>query len=122
VGEETLRLVRDAVEVEPVEPVAAKGKAEPVRASRLLAVKPGAGGRPDGAPMVGRKRQQKMLEDAFAHVVGERSCQLFTVLRAAGVASRAGRRILHSLEGATVVRGRRLSYGRESAIGRSRRW
>src|SRR5215211_2387495 len=36
VGEETLRLARDAVDVEPVEPVPAKGKAEPVRASRLV--------------------------------------------------------------------------------------
>jgi class 3 adenylate cyclase/tetratricopeptide (TPR) repeat protein len=112
VGEETLRLVRDAVEVEPVEPVAAKGKAEPVRAFRLLAVKTGTETRRGGAPMVGRERQRKLLEDAFANVVGERSCQLFTVLGAAGVGkSRLVAEFLRSLEGATVARGRCLSYG-----------
>jgi class 3 adenylate cyclase len=112
VGEETLRLVRGDVEVEPVEPVAAKGKAEPLRAYRLLAVKPVLTTRPDGAPMVGRERQRKLLEDAFANVVGERSCQLFTVLGAAGVGkSRLVAEFLRSLEGATVTRGRCLSYG-----------
>ena len=34
-GEETLRLVRDAVETEEVEPLELKGKAEPVAAHRL---------------------------------------------------------------------------------------
>src|SRR5829696_7467275 len=37
-GRLTYSLVRDAVEVEPVEPIAAKGKAEPVPAYRLIAV------------------------------------------------------------------------------------
>jgi class 3 adenylate cyclase len=111
-GEETLRLARDAVEVEPVEPVAAKGKAEPVRAYRLLSVNAGTGVRQGGAPMVGRKRQRKLLEDAFANVDGERSCQLFTVLGPAGVGkSRLVAEFLSSLEDATVVQGRCLSYG-----------
>jgi class 3 adenylate cyclase len=35
-GAGTFRLVRDAVEVEPVEPLSLKGKAEPVPAYRLL--------------------------------------------------------------------------------------
>src|SRR5205823_175421 len=39
-GEETLRLVRDAVTVEPLEPMALKGKSAPVRAFRLLSVDP----------------------------------------------------------------------------------
>jgi class 3 adenylate cyclase/tetratricopeptide (TPR) repeat protein len=112
VGEETLRLVREGVEVEPVDPLAAKGKAEPVRAYRLLAVKTAPESRPAGAPMVGRQRQRKLLEYAFANVVGERSCQLFTVLGAAGVGkSRLVVEFLRSLEGATVARGRCLSYG-----------
>ena len=37
-GEETLRLTRAAVEVEPVEPLVLKGKSEPVHAFRLLSV------------------------------------------------------------------------------------
>jgi class 3 adenylate cyclase len=112
VGEETLRLVRDAVEVEPVDPVAAKGKAEPVRAARLVAVKSATGIRRGDAPMVGRERQRKLLENAFANVVGERSCQLFTVLGPAGVGkTRLVAEFLRSLEDATVARGRCLSYG-----------
>jgi hypothetical protein len=111
-GEETLRHVRGAVEVEPAEPVAAKGKAEPVAAYRLVAVKAAAGPRRGGAPMVGRRRQRNLLEDTFANVVGERSCQLFTVLGTAGVGkSRLVAEFLGSLEDATVVRGRCLSYG-----------
>jgi len=38
IGDETHRLVRDAVEAEPVEPLTLKGKAEPVLAHRLLEV------------------------------------------------------------------------------------
>jgi class 3 adenylate cyclase/tetratricopeptide (TPR) repeat protein len=112
VGEETLRLARHAVEVEPVEPLAAKGKAEPVRAARLVAVKPEAEARRGAAPMVGRKRQRKLLEGAFANAAGERSCQLFTVLGPAGVGkSRLVAEFLSSLQGATVARRRCLSYG-----------
>ena len=39
IGEPTLALVRGAVEVEAVEPLELKGKAEPVAAFRLLAVR-----------------------------------------------------------------------------------
>jgi class 3 adenylate cyclase/tetratricopeptide (TPR) repeat protein len=113
-GEETYGLVRNAVEVEPAPPVEAKGKAEPVPAFRLLAVRDEASAvaRRHGAPMVGRVRQRKLLEDAFASVAGERACHLFTVLGTAGVGkSRLVEEFLASLEGETVVRGRCLSYG-----------
>ena len=111
-GEETLRHVRGAVEFELAEPVAAKGKAKPVTAYRLVAVKAATGARRGAAPMVGRGRQRKLLEDAFANVVGERSCQLFTVRGTAGVGkSRLVAEFLGSLADATVVRGRCLSYG-----------
>src|ERR687887_1360528 len=66
-GEETYRLVRDAVEAEPVAPLAAKGKSELLRAYRVLAV-----GEPPPrrgeAPMIGRERHRKLLGDAFASV------------------------------------------------------
>src|SRR5215212_4238997 len=55
-GEETYRLVRDGVEVEPAPPLAAKGKAEPLTAYRLLSVQAEAPARRDAAPMVGRER------------------------------------------------------------------
>ena len=78
--EKTCRLVRDAVVVEDV-PVGA------MPSFRLLEVKPIAA-RPDGrldSPMVGRERERRRLQDAFEQAVVDRSCQLFTVLGAAGV-------------------------------------
>ena len=110
-GDETYRLVRDAVEAEPVAPLAAKGKSEPLRAYRVLAV-----GEPPPrrgeAPMIGRERHRKLLGDAFATVAAERSCHLFTILGTAGVGkSRLADEFLRTLDGATVVRGRCLSYG-----------
>ncbi len=69
-GEETYRLVRDAASAEPVEPLAAKGKAEPLSAYRLLSVREGSVPRRGDAPMVGRERQLQLLEHAFADCVG----------------------------------------------------
>jgi class 3 adenylate cyclase/tetratricopeptide (TPR) repeat protein len=110
-GEETHRLVRTTVGAEPTPPLEAKGKAEPLVAFRLLSIEPDAPGRSHRAPMVGRERQHELLEGAFANVVSERSCHLFTVLGAAGVGkSRLAREFLTGL-GATVVSGHCLSYG-----------
>ncbi|HKD34567.1 MAG TPA: adenylate/guanylate cyclase domain-containing protein [Gaiellaceae bacterium] len=111
-GEETCRLVRDSVDCEPTEPIRAKGKSEPLRAYRLLSVSEETPTRTHDAPMVGRERQRKLLEDAFAAVSAERSCHLFTILGAAGVGkSRLASEFLGALDGATVVSGRCLSYG-----------
>jgi class 3 adenylate cyclase len=110
-GDETHRLVRDTVDAEPVGPVQAKGKAEPLQAFRLRAVREPAPRR-HGAPMVGRERQRQLLADAFATTAAERSCHLFTILGAAGVGkSRLVEEFLRTLDGARVVRGRCLSYG-----------
>ncbi len=110
-GEETHGLVREAIESEPVEPIPAKGKAEPLQAYRLLSVQEAPGRRHEAA-MVGRERQRDALENAFATVVDGRSCHLFTILGSAGVGkSRLTEEFLRTLDGATVVRGRCLSYG-----------
>ena len=124
VGEGTIRLVRDAVEAEPIDPMPAKGKAEPVPAYRLLRARSGRSSQQArAAPMIGRERQQKLLEDAFANVVGERACQLFTVLGAAGVGkSRLVAEFLRQLEGARPSRAAAACRtARGSATGRSRR-
>ncbi|HEX6491695.1 MAG TPA: adenylate/guanylate cyclase domain-containing protein [Gaiellaceae bacterium] len=113
VGPATVRLVRDAVTLEPVEPQHLKGKAEPIAAFRLLELRPleSASARV-GVAMVGRERQRQLLHDAFANVVGERSCHLFTILGTAGVGkSRLVTEFLEGLDGATVIGGRCLSYG-----------
>jgi class 3 adenylate cyclase/tetratricopeptide (TPR) repeat protein len=112
-GEETLRLVRGSAEVEPVEPVSAKGKSAPLAAYRLVSIdqRPEAARR-QAAPMVGRERQRRLLEEAFANVAAEKICLLFTVLGTAGVGkSRLVSEFLEGLEAATVVAGRCLSYG-----------
>ena len=114
-GEPTYRLVRDAVEVEEVEPLGLKGKSEPVRAYRLLSLEedlPGRARRLD-SPMVGRERELAALEQAYQRAVGEGACHLFTVLGAAGVGK--SRLVAEFFAGvgdeATVMRGRCLPYG-----------
>jgi class 3 adenylate cyclase len=115
IGEPTYRLVRDAVEVEAVEPLELKGKGEPIGAYRLLGIEADAPGRARrlDSPMVGRAREQVALRQAYERTAGERACHLFTVLGAAGVGkSRLVAEFLAGLgDDATVVEGRCLPYG-----------
>jgi class 3 adenylate cyclase/predicted ATPase len=114
-GQVTYGLVHDAVVAEPVQPIQAKGKAEPVRAYRLVSVIAGVAGRSRrlDAPMVGRGRELRLLSDAFERSVADRASQLVTVLGAAGVGkSRLMNEFRHQLgERATFLVGRCLSYG-----------
>ena len=64
IGEDTLALVRDAVETEPVEPLELKGKAEPVPADRLLAVQ-AAPERRHEMPFVGRSSELGSLQTSL---------------------------------------------------------
>ena len=114
IGEETLRLVRDAVVAEPVPPLDVKGKSEPLVAFRLVEVTAGVAGlaRRLDSPMVGRERELARLLHAYEAAVADRSCQLFTVLGTPGVGkSRLVEEFLGSLAEATVLRGRCLPYG-----------
>jgi DNA-binding SARP family transcriptional activator len=65
------------------------------------------------SPLVGRSRQLAVLEDAFAATVSGRSCQLFTLLGAAGVGkSRLVEEFVQRLgANAAILRGRCLSHG-----------
>jgi class 3 adenylate cyclase len=114
VGEPTYHLVRDAVVAEPVEPLALRGKAEPVPAYRVLQVaslSPMRTRRLD-APMVGRRRESALLESAYERAASDRACQLFTVLGAAGAGkSRLVEEFLSSHPDGDVLRGRCLPYG-----------
>ena len=110
IGEETLGLVRTAVEVGDGRRLELKGKAEQVPAWPLLAVT-GEVERRFATLMVGRETELRRLRDAFRQAVHDRSCQLFTVLGSAGVGkSRLAAEFLANIEG-RVVRGRCLSYG-----------
>jgi class 3 adenylate cyclase/tetratricopeptide (TPR) repeat protein len=115
IGQDTHRLVRDAVEVERLGPLPVKGKGAPVVALRLLRVRPEVAGflRRLDSPIVGRDHELSLLSQAFARAVRERSCHLFTILGAPGVGkSRLSEEFLRSVEAnAQLVRGRCLPYG-----------
>jgi len=86
-GEETYRLVTDAVKAEPAGPLTVKGAAEPQNVWRLLEVlpdRPGRARRPI-APMVGRGREQQLLQHLFERAAAEGACHLVSVLGSAGV-------------------------------------
>jgi class 3 adenylate cyclase/tetratricopeptide (TPR) repeat protein len=110
VGGPTLVLVGDAAEVEPVEPLELKGKAEPVPAYRLLGVYE-APERRHETLFLGRERELALVREAWERVQAEQRCELVTLIGDAGVGkSRLAAEALASVE-ATVVRGRCLPYG-----------
>ncbi len=114
-GADTYALVRADVTAEAVDALSLKGKAEPVPAWRLTAVSGAIGRRvrPLEAPLVGRRRPLRLLDDAFREAVEERICHLFTILGVAGVGkSRLVDEFTASLaEEAQVASGRCLAYG-----------
>ncbi|MGI8685476.1 MAG: adenylate/guanylate cyclase domain-containing protein [Acidimicrobiales bacterium] len=114
-GPATYRLVRDAVEVEAVDPLVLKGKQAPVQAVRLVDVSPSAPGhaRHLDAPLIGRSHELRMLEWAYRRVVDEQTCHLFTVLGPAGVGkSRLVAEATATMSsGAVVVIGECRAYG-----------
>jgi class 3 adenylate cyclase/tetratricopeptide (TPR) repeat protein len=115
IGADTYRLVRDAVDVESVEPQTVKGKAEPVDCYRLVGVLAGTAAPPRAftSPIVGRERELEDLRRAFERSVQDRTCLLFTVLGAAGAGkSRLVEEFLgHVGQSAQVLVGRCLPYG-----------
>ena len=110
IGHPTLALVRDAAEVQPVEPLVLKGKAEPVPAYRLLRVREVPERRHE-ALFVGRRRELALVRGALERARAEQRCELLTVVGDAGVGkSRLVAEALASVD-ATVARGRCLPYG-----------
>ena len=113
-GEATLRLVRDAVEVEPLGPVVLRGRAEPLEAYRLLSVQADAPGvaRAFDSPFVGRHDEIGALRLALDVARTERRCRLIALIGNAGIGkTRIAREFVESLEGARVLVGRCVPYG-----------
>jgi class 3 adenylate cyclase/tetratricopeptide (TPR) repeat protein len=115
IGADTYLLVRDAVRVEELPPLAVKGKELPVSAWRLLGVVADVLGRARhlDSPLVGRERERRSLDEALEQAVSDRACVLFTLLGPAGVGKS---RLVHEFirdtdERARVLRGRCLPYG-----------
>src|SRR5262245_4454694 len=110
IGAATLALVRDSVEVESLAPLELKGKAEPVPAYRLVAVRDEP--RPRHEPVfVGRAGELEALRRSWQLALEEQRCELVTVVGEAGVGkSRLPAEFLASVA-ARVVRGRCPPYG-----------
>jgi class 3 adenylate cyclase/tetratricopeptide (TPR) repeat protein len=115
IGEETYRLVRDAVEVVPLGSIAVKGKSEPVSAFKLIRVISGVEGftRHFDSPMIGRENEKGLLTQAYERVRRESTSHLFTVLGSVGVGkSRLVSEFLAAVAAeAMVLQGRCLNYG-----------
>jgi len=114
VGEPTYRLVRNSVDVEPVEPLELKGKAERVPAYRLLSVEEVGTVPRRQLPLVGREAELGTLVAEFDAAVAAGSCRLVTIVAQAGVGkSRLIEEFFDQIAaGATTLRGRCLPYGR----------
>ena len=115
IGVDTYRLVRDAVEVEEVEPLELKGKPEPVPAYKVTGVIPHALGvsRNLEAPLIGRDRELRLVTEAFDKAHTQGSCELVTLFGAAGAGkSRVTAEFISTIEGeVNVLQGRCLPYG-----------
>ena len=114
-GEETRRLVRDAVLVEPVDPLELKGKAERVPAFRLVGVTPGAPAlarRLDSA-LVGREEELATLHRALDEAATQRVCRVATVVGEAGLGKTrlVNEFVVREAERARSLWGRCLPYG-----------
>ncbi len=82
IGEATYRLVRHAVDVEPVEPLELKGKAERVPAYRLISAREAESvERRHDSPIVGRARELAVLADELGASARDGSCPDARVLK-----------------------------------------
>ncbi len=115
VGAVTERLIRHAVELEPVTPIDAKGKSAVVEAWRVLSLVEGAEpfARRWDTPLVGRRSELAVLRDELTASVDTKSCRLVTVVGTAGVGkTRLASELAAEVgEHATVLSGRCLPYG-----------
>ncbi|HZT15848.1 MAG TPA: AAA family ATPase [Gaiellaceae bacterium] len=116
-GAETHRATRHAIEYEPLAPVEAKGKGEPVEA--WLAVRAAGEFAERGSrdtPLVGRSRELELMGSAWARCLEEQRPHLVTVLGPPGIGkSRLCREFAERVrsDGARVLRGRCLPYAEQ---------
>ena len=130
VDETTMRATDRVIEFEPVEPVAAKGKVEPVAAWRAVGARASLGvdvAQAPRTPLVGRERELGLLEDALARVRDEHAVQLVTLVGVPGMGkTRLVWELLQTVEAEpelTIWRqGRCLPYGQGWRCGRWARW
>jgi len=126
VGEQSYWATRHAIEYEPMEPVAVKGKAEPVglwgaaRARSRFGVDLDPG---RAAPLVGRDDELAVLQQPYARTLHESACHLVTLIGEAGIGKSRLVAELHAYvdarpELAFWRQGRCLPYGDGAPSGR----
>jgi class 3 adenylate cyclase/tetratricopeptide (TPR) repeat protein len=114
VGQQTYLAAKDAFEFREAEPVAAKGKAEPVLVWEVVGAHAAAAGRPPGEmPLVGREAELAELSAFCDGVLDERHVGTATILGGPGIGkSRLLLELVRRLEQhCDVYWGRCLSYG-----------
>ena len=123
VGESTYRATQHTIEYREHEPVAAKGKAEPVPVWEAVQARARVGVelRAPATPLVGRERERELLVGAFERVRGERSTQLLTIVGVPGIGkSRLVAELYGRLEREPEItqwrQGRSLPYGEGGAF------
>ena len=115
VADSTIRLVRDAVVAEEVPAVLAKGKAQPLRAYRLVGLRPRVGSlmASPAVRLVGRGPELRRMRAAYGRVRRSRRAVAVTIIGPAGVGKT--RLLAAFLAGAgavsPVLLGRCLPYG-----------
>src|SRR5215831_6642286 len=112
VGRDTYFASKHAFTFTEQEPIAAKGKTEPVRVWRVDDVRDTDASR-DEAPLVGREAELGQLVSFCDSVLEERRVGIAAIIGAPGIGkSRLLRELVHGLEGRFTVRwGKCLSYG-----------
>jgi class 3 adenylate cyclase/tetratricopeptide (TPR) repeat protein len=88
VGELTHRATRPSIEYEELEPVAVKGKGDPVRIWRAVAARSRFGvdvEQGTRAPLIGREHELSLLQELYRRAVREQSPQLVTLSGEPGV-------------------------------------
>ena len=105
------RMLRGHLDLDPLGPLALKGKADPVTAFRVLGIRP-VPARAE-TPLVGRDRHLRMLSEALEDAVDSQACVLVTVLAPPGVGkSRLAEAFADAVrERAKVLIGQTPSYG-----------
>ena len=88
VGETTYRATERAIEYAEAEPVEAKGKSKPIQVWEAVAPRARYGvdvQQRGGAPLVGRREELDLLQDALSRALRERTPQLLTLVGVPGI-------------------------------------
>jgi class 3 adenylate cyclase/tetratricopeptide (TPR) repeat protein len=121
VGAETYRATRGVIGYEPLDPVVAKGKAEPVEAWLAVAPTAAPSERPGSVtPFVGRDREMALIGSVWERAVDEARPHLVTVIGPPGIGkSRLTRELSAVVQGSggRVVKGRCLPYETRDVYG-----